>query len=503
MSTPAGAKAGDNLPVLFWIHGGAFIGGSSSLYRLDKLAGEGRLVVVSINYRLGALGFMPNQAFQVTNSSGTFNGNYGLEDQRLAMKWVQDNIQAFGGDKTNVTIAGESAGAGSVCMHLASPDQVVSQSSFKVRDLFHKAIVQSAGCMASLPTITEFQGAGTASAEIQAILCPSATYTTPTSVLACMRGKTVNEILTAQEAYAATSTAVIQFSPASGTLSVPNNTVPSSFKDAAANHKIVSVPMIMGGTKDELALYVGYFWQGALERLKPPVSKDYMTGVQGIPGFTGWLDIFYASPFTTPTGGITAITNRYPALLTGDDKLVAETFSRAITDSNPAIGINSCVYLQTSNVLKNYATHFSATMPIYQFEFADASAPVCKVGIAEPCPTFDMGAVHSSELNYLFPNLSNTAAINAPDLASNSQALANKMVAYWSKFAHSGNPNVSGLPSWPQYGGANTSTVLYLDAGSADASPAPVRLVNSDEYHQCSSFWANQYSLPNTLSFAP
>lgn len=120
VSVPADIKPGEKLPVFFWIHGGAFVGGSSNLYRLDKLAREGRLVVVSINYRLGALGFMPNPAF----ASNGYNGNYGLEDQRLAMKWVQDNIEAFGGDKTNVTIAGESAGAGSTCMHLASPEQV-------------------------------------------------------------------------------------------------------------------------------------------------------------------------------------------------------------------------------------------------------------------------------------------------------------------------------------------------------------------------------------------
>ena len=134
VTTPAGTKAGDNLPVLIWIHGGAFIGGSSNLYRLDQLAAEGGLVVVSMNYRLGALGFMPNPAFQMTSSSGTYNGNYGLEDQRLAMRWVQQNIAAFGGDKTNVTIAGESAGAASVCMHLSAPSQVTG--------LFHKAIVQ-------------------------------------------------------------------------------------------------------------------------------------------------------------------------------------------------------------------------------------------------------------------------------------------------------------------------------------------------------------------------
>lgn len=494
VSTPAGAKAGDNLPVLFWIHGGAFIGGSSSLYRLDKLAGEGRLVVVSINYRLGALGFMPNAAF----ASGGYNGNYGLEDQRLAMRWVQDNIQAFGGNKNNVTIAGESAGAGSVCMHLASPD--------RVDGLFAKAITQSAGCMARLPTVTEAQDAGTASAVIKEALCPAAN-TAPSGVLACMRSKSVAQILAAQENYSNNSTAIIQFSPVTGdpAASTPllNTTVPSSFEYAASTGKLVSVPMIMGGTKDELNLYVGYFWQGARAGEKPPLNSAHMTGVTGIPGFTGWLDIFYSSPFTAPNGGIAAITNQYPLLLTGTDKQVAETFGRAISDSNPAIGINNCLYLQTSNVLKNYAAYYSASMPIYQFEFADQAAPACKVGIAEPCPTFDMGAVHSSELNYLFPNLSNTAAINAPDLSANSQALSNKMIAYWAKFAYSGNPNVSGLPTWSAYAGANTASVLYLDAGSENASPAPVRMHNSDQYHQCTAFWGNQYSLPNTLSFVP
>ena len=154
VSMPAGTKAADNLPVFVWIHGGAFIGGSSSLYRLDKLAAEGKMVVVSMNYRLGALGFMPNASFEVSNSSGTFNGNYGLEDQRLAFKWVQNNIAAFGGDKNNVTIAGESAGAGSVCMHLSAPTQVTG--------LFKKAITQSAGCMALLPTVTQAQATGKA-----------------------------------------------------------------------------------------------------------------------------------------------------------------------------------------------------------------------------------------------------------------------------------------------------------------------------------------------------
>lgn len=85
VAVPADIKPGEKLPVLFWIHGGGFVGGSSNLYRLDKLAREGRLVVVSANYRLGVLGFMPLPVF----AENGYNGNYGLEDQRLAMQWVR------------------------------------------------------------------------------------------------------------------------------------------------------------------------------------------------------------------------------------------------------------------------------------------------------------------------------------------------------------------------------------------------------------------------------
>jgi para-nitrobenzyl esterase len=134
--------------------------------------------------------------------------------------------------------------------------------------------------------------------------------------------------------------------------------------------------------------------------------------------------------------------------------------------------------------------------PIYQFEFDDPAAPVCKVGIAEPCPPYNMGAVHSSELNYLFPNLSNTAAINAPDLAPASQGLANQMVAYWAQFAYTGNPNVAGLPSWPLYAGQQSSTVMLL-------KPNAVAPYNSDSAHQCTAFWAprNMYDLRNAPPF--
>jgi para-nitrobenzyl esterase len=478
VSMPAGTKAGDNLPVLFWIHGGAFIGGSSNLYRLDKLAAEGRLVVVSINYRLGALGFMPNPAFQLTNGLGSFNGNYGLEDQRLAMKWVQTNIAAFGGDKTNVTIAGESAGAGSVCMHLTAPTQVSG--------LFKQAITQSAGCTANLPTVSEAQyneanrSLWKASATIQEGLgCPNGA-----NASSCMRSKTVAQILEQQGAYThANPQDITSFSPVTGNSLMPNTTVPSSFKTAADNNAIVTVPMIMGGTKEELGLYVGYFWQES-QAGGPPVNKFTIDG---------WLESFYpghSSQISSNAGYTTG-------LYSSDPNIVAKTFGQVLSDYNPRVGINNCLYLQTSNVMLNYVRRNPSTSaPIYQFEFDDPAAPVCQVGIAEPCPPWNMGAVHSSELNYLFPNLSNTAAINASDLAPASQGLANQMVAYWAQFARTGNPNVQSLPTWPLYAGKQTPSVLLL-------KPGAIAAYDSDAAHQCTAFWAtpSMYDLKNEPPF--
>jgi para-nitrobenzyl esterase len=130
----APAKA-QKAPVLVWIHGGALVTGSSSeaIYDGAKLAGQG-VVVVSINYRLGVLGYLAHPELSAESREGV-SGNYGLLDQIAALRWVKANIAAFGGDPANVTIAGESAGALSVMYLMAAP---------QARGLFAKAIAQSA-----------------------------------------------------------------------------------------------------------------------------------------------------------------------------------------------------------------------------------------------------------------------------------------------------------------------------------------------------------------------
>jgi para-nitrobenzyl esterase len=130
-------------PVMVWIHGGGFTTGSAADFvptSTDFLWYDGRpfaergIVVVTLNYRLGVFGFFAHEALA---GEGSPVGNQGLLDQQHALRWVRDNIERFGGDPENVTIFGESAGAGSVCMHLASPGS---------RGLFHRAVSQSGGC---------------------------------------------------------------------------------------------------------------------------------------------------------------------------------------------------------------------------------------------------------------------------------------------------------------------------------------------------------------------
>jgi para-nitrobenzyl esterase len=123
-------------PVMFWIHGGGFQSGAGSipLYRGDTLAKHGNVVVVTINYRLGVLGFL--NLYEVTHGKVPASGNQGLLDQILALEWVRENIARFGGDPGNITVFGESAGAMSASCMLGM-DQA--------RGLFQKAIPQSGG----------------------------------------------------------------------------------------------------------------------------------------------------------------------------------------------------------------------------------------------------------------------------------------------------------------------------------------------------------------------
>jgi para-nitrobenzyl esterase len=128
--TPSWRPPRRRTPVMVWIHGGALVTGESDDYLPTKLVQDG-VTVVTINYRLGALGFLAHPA--LADAKGQ-SGDYGLMDQQAALRWVQRNIAGFGGDPRNVTVFGESAGGLSTLSQLASP---------QARGLFEKAIVES------------------------------------------------------------------------------------------------------------------------------------------------------------------------------------------------------------------------------------------------------------------------------------------------------------------------------------------------------------------------
>src|SRR5258708_6625705 len=126
-------KSGAKLPVLVWIHGGGYYDGESNDYDATKLAIRGRMVVVTFNYRLNLFGFLAHPAL---DAEGHAFGNYGVMDMQAALRWVHANIASFGGDPGNVTLGGQSAGAGATAANVVSPG---------AKGLIHRAIYQSGG----------------------------------------------------------------------------------------------------------------------------------------------------------------------------------------------------------------------------------------------------------------------------------------------------------------------------------------------------------------------
>lgn len=407
-------------PVIVWIHGGAFVGGSSSLYPLDFIATTGDAVVVSMNYRLGVFGFMAHPSFDPD-----WNGALALEDQRSALRWVKRNAVAFGGDPNNITIAGESAGAASVCMHVIAPEET--------RGLFHKAIAQSGGCVTPLKTVAENSKTGQKVAEY--VGCTEAA-----TALACLRGKSVKDLLEAGSK--AQGSNLLAYAP-----SVGSKAIPLHGADAIGSGKFVQVPMINGGNRDELRLYVAYDVQAG-----DSVTKDnYAAHIQKVYG--GFAD---------------QVITEYP---TSAYSSPPSALGTVMSDFRLDVGLNNCIYLQTAKLASKY-------VKVYEYVFADRDAPPVTKN-----PGFEMGAVHASELPYQFPHFSDTAKVDAPALPEAQQKMAKQMMAYWTSFARNGVPVAQGAPVWEPFT-ADDKVFRFEpeNLGSFDASSE----------HNC-GFWKKLY----------
>ena len=241
---PSGTQSGAKLPVLVWIYGGGFEFGSASIYQGDSLVSSSvglnmPVIFVAMNYRVGGFGFMPGTEVKKDGSA-----NLGLLDQRQAMKWVADNIEAFGGDPSKVTLWGESAGSISVFDQMALYD---GDHTYNGAPLFRAAIMDSGSMIPSDP-VDGVKGQKVYDAVVHEAGCSEATDT-----LECLRGLDYKTFLDAANSVpnllSYTSVALSYLPRPDGTVltDTPENLVKSG--------KYASVPFIVGDQEDEGTLF--------------------------------------------------------------------------------------------------------------------------------------------------------------------------------------------------------------------------------------------------------
>jgi para-nitrobenzyl esterase len=428
--------AGANLPVMVWIHGGAYIQGAGVYYPPAALVSAGNIVVVTINYRLGIFGWLTNAALAQSNGSV---GDYGLQDQEAALAWVQRNIAGFGGNPAGVTIAGESAGALSVCNLIASPG---AQG-------YVRAIAESGACSFNNATTVQAETVGTSIAT--ALGCTG----TSAAVAACLRSPNLGtpqgiaQVMSVQSqpAYG------LAFGPVTGGPDVPQQPRAS----------IGKVPMLQGGNKLEMGLFVTL----GIPVHAPASQAEYNGDVTALYGGAAPA-VLAQYPYTNYPNGYTAI-------------------STVLTDYNVVVApITFCDDVTTFTLQAATAT------PLYAYEFSEPNAPALALNLGLTTPS---GPQHAAELVYLWPGLSPSYPPTSPPLPAAQAPLSAAMIAYWTNFVRSGNPNGAGLPNWPAYH-TPTDALQLTTASPGIASGADV-----SAEHKC-PFW-NSLGLATGFLRAP
>lgn len=426
-SVPAPARPAGGRPVLVWLHGGAFLGGSGGDYDAGRIAARGDAVVVTVNYRLGIFGYFGHPGL---GSAPPF----GLADQQAALRWVRANAVRFGGDPDRVTLAGESAGALGICAHLTSP---------AASGLFQRAVLQSGSCSMSFPRGALAPGSPAyepfaAQSEVQAAGAQAAgrlgcTAERDEEVVACLRRQSTDRLATAELMQSFNR-------PAYGNALLP--VAPEEALEAGRFHR---VPLILGANRDEMRMFVGL----SLAAFPVPTADAYRARLADAFG-----------------GAAAAVEARYPA---ADYPTPALAWAAALTDRSL-----TCTTLASGRAVAARAPQ----LPLYGYEFAEPEPPVPS-GLPQHAD-FPYGAAHGFELPFLFPSVPTERPLTEAQLA-----LSEKMVDYWTNFARTGSPNRPDAPLWPvlRAAGPRDQPVQSLAAG-----PGGIRPVDADSAHHC-PFW--------------
>jgi para-nitrobenzyl esterase len=370
------------VPVIVWIHTGAFQAASASIpdSNPQKLVERTGAIVVAANYRHGPFGFLAHPALTAEIPGYPSSGNYGLLDQRAALLWVRDHIAAFGGDPHNVTIGGQSAGGHSVSFHLVSPGSA---------GFFHRAIMQSGFASAKLPTLSAAESTGSGFAA--RVGC-----TDPAQVLTCMRSKTTAQVLLAfgngQQEFVEHGR--VAWGPVVDGLEVPDQP-----RVLYEHGRFSRVPVILGTTRDEGWIYADRSFPAGL------TTDQYEAAVET--EFGGDAPVVLAQ---YPAGGFPS-----PKLalsqLAGDFEAVCEArrVARAIARTRT---------------------------PVYLYSFAREAPAVVQVPAGTPNQV-----IHGLDRNFVFGNNfgpPSNYVLNADDLS-----LFGSIADYWTNFAATGSPNRS------------------------------------------------------------
>ena len=426
---------GRGLPVMVYIHGGGLVTGAGEFQDPTPLVQQG-VIVVTINYRLGYLGFFAQSAL---DAEAHLAGNYGLMDQQFALKWVQKNIAGFGGDPNQVTIFGESSGGQSVYANLASPTAArlfrgaisESGSEWEFQDYFDYIVTLATGAT----TGTGFVPPG--DSVVASVGCSSQTL--PSQTAQCLRGVPASALVAVEPG--------IAFPFVDGTL------LTQTPGEAFASGQFNRVPVISGTNHDEWRLFLASQYDlgvGPLTDAEYPAAVAAFFGLPETNSFVQFIinTEYPLSNYPPPPGDVSA-----PLALgaLGTDVIFA------------------CPARNADGFLSQYVT-------TYAYEFNDENAPPTQAQ-AGPVLSFPLGAYHTAELQYLFYNYTGYPLTPAQI------ELSDTMIGYWTQFAKTGNPNSPGAPAWSSYsvGGSFESLLPPTPMPESDAS--------FDADHKCSSFW--------------
>lgn len=408
---PNTVAKGAKLPVMVWIHGGAFVFGSGSQSESfgDNFAKQG-VILVTFNYRLGRLGFFAHPALSAEHPE-EFKGNYGYMDQIAALKWVQSNIAAFGGDPKNVTIFGESAGGVSVQSLLTIPS---------ANGLFQKAIIESGGGRDGVLT-----------------------------------GRPINKENADSYYPISAETIGVNFAKKQG-IEGTDAAALAKLRALSAGNIIDSGQENYG--EERIPIYSGPILDGKL--VVETAQSAYNAGRQNRASI-----MIGSNSAEVPAGFINASSKDSLLMLFGtmkdDAKMVYDKDgNRELAEMLTMVNTDK-VWAEPARFTARSVTAKGNKAYIYLFSYVTESMKA----------RAKYGAPHASEIAYVFNNLNTRRGVTT--VTPQDEAVAKLMNTYWANFAKTGNPNGKGLPEWSAYDAQKNGLIEFQADGNAVGKPDP------------------------------